>query len=74
MESYIHCGPNNLSLPDTFGELEKSFASNLARGMPLARKTTPGIMAEHLSEKFILPEARDGTDLDSLYEIWVSML
>lgn len=73
MASYIHCGPSDLPLPEMFGEIKKSFASNLARGMPLARKTTPGTMAEHLSKKLFLPEAPDGTELESLYEIWVSM-
>lgn len=72
MASYIHCGPTVLSWPE-MGRIEKSLASNLAKGMSVARKTTPQTMAGHLSEKLSLRKGFENTELDSLWKTWISL-
>lgn len=65
MASYIHCEPSDLPLPEV-NVINKSLASNLTKGMPVARKTTPKTVMEYSSEGRYLPKALEGTELNNL--------
>lgn len=64
MASYIHYGPSNLPLPKIDG-IKKSLASNLAKGLPAARKN----LKDHGRALICLPKALEGTEMDDLWKI-----